>query len=241
MSADYNQEIAGVLEAGKFHMAFFDDRLAMPDRYGNDHAHTVEYGIRCVKMNPVIVLTTHPGCKYRQDRARYRGLRERAERRPRATAQCHDYRSSRRHCRARGAAPLPAVYNIRPFVTAGGLMSYGVDFTDVFRQAASVRGSRVKNDPACVKTHTSAKCRKYNSPTRYRTSCAQHDSTPWCAISSRCFYVRGGRWSFRTAKTLFRHRRVGEGSYFATSPRSSLLFQFAYTIVRRMTRRSSGR
>ena len=42
---------------------------------------------------------------------------------------------------------LPAVYNIRPFVTAGGLMSYGVDFTDVFRQAASVRGSRVKNDP----------------------------------------------------------------------------------------------
>src|SRR6516225_464367 len=54
-------------------------------------------------------------------------------------------------------------------------------------------------DPACVKTHTIAKCRKYNSPTRYRTSCAEHDSTPWCAISLRCFYVRGGRWSFRTA------------------------------------------
>ena len=32
---------------------------------------------------------------------------------------------------------LPAVYAIRPFVTAGGLMSYGVDFTDMFRQAAS--------------------------------------------------------------------------------------------------------
>ena len=46
-----------MLEAGKFHMAFFDDRLAMPDRYGNDHAHTVEYGIRCVKMDPIIVLT----------------------------------------------------------------------------------------------------------------------------------------------------------------------------------------
>jgi FMN-dependent oxidoreductase (nitrilotriacetate monooxygenase family) len=58
MSADYYQEIARVLEAGKFHMAFFDDRLAMPDRLGNDHAHTVEYGIRCVKMDPVIVLTT---------------------------------------------------------------------------------------------------------------------------------------------------------------------------------------
>src|SRR5262249_142103 len=61
--------------------------------------------------------------------------------------------------------------------------------------------------PACVKTHTSAKSRKYNCPTRYRTSCAQHDSTPWCAISSRCFYVRGGRWGFRTAKVI--HDRCG--------------------------------
>src|SRR5262249_41164223 len=57
MSADYYQEIGRILEAGKFHMAFFDDRLAMPDRYGNDHAHAVEYGIRCVKMDPIVVLT----------------------------------------------------------------------------------------------------------------------------------------------------------------------------------------
>src|SRR6476646_956447 len=58
IAADYHREIGRILEAGKFHMAFFDDRLAMPDRYGNDHAHTVEYGIRCVKMDPLIVLTT---------------------------------------------------------------------------------------------------------------------------------------------------------------------------------------
>jgi FMN-dependent oxidoreductase (nitrilotriacetate monooxygenase family) len=57
-SADYYQEIARILEAGKFHLAFFDDRLAMPDRYGNDHAHTVEYGIRATKMDPLIVLMT---------------------------------------------------------------------------------------------------------------------------------------------------------------------------------------
>ena len=57
MTADYYQEIGRILEAGKFHIAFFDDRLAMPDRYGNDHAHTVEYGIRCVKMDPIVVLT----------------------------------------------------------------------------------------------------------------------------------------------------------------------------------------
>ena len=55
-SADFYQEIGRVLEAGKFHLGFFDDRLAMPDKYGNDHAHTVEYGIRCVKLDPVAVL-----------------------------------------------------------------------------------------------------------------------------------------------------------------------------------------
>ena len=65
MSADYYQEIARILEAGKFHMAFFDDRLAMPDRYGNDHAHTVEYGIRCVKMDP-IDRADHDGHGHRQ-------------------------------------------------------------------------------------------------------------------------------------------------------------------------------
>ncbi len=46
-----------MLEEGKFHVGFFDDRLAMPDRYGNDHRHTVEHGIRCVKMDPITVLT----------------------------------------------------------------------------------------------------------------------------------------------------------------------------------------
>ena len=37
MSADYYRTIGRVLEEGKFHLGFFDDRLAMPDRYGNDH------------------------------------------------------------------------------------------------------------------------------------------------------------------------------------------------------------
>jgi len=55
---DYYRTIGKVLEAGKFHMGFFDDRLAMPDRMGGDHAHTVKYGIRCVKLDPVAVLMT---------------------------------------------------------------------------------------------------------------------------------------------------------------------------------------
>jgi FMN-dependent oxidoreductase (nitrilotriacetate monooxygenase family) len=56
LSADFYREIATILERGRFHMAFFDDRLAMPDRYGNDHAHTIEHGIRCVKLDPIVVL-----------------------------------------------------------------------------------------------------------------------------------------------------------------------------------------
>jgi len=56
-SPDYYRRIGRVLEAGRFHLGFFDDRLAMPDRYGGDHAHAVENGIRCVKMDPVTVLT----------------------------------------------------------------------------------------------------------------------------------------------------------------------------------------
>ncbi len=57
MSAAYYQRIGRVLEEGRFHLGFFDDRLAMPDRYGGNHAHAVENGIRCVKMDPVTILT----------------------------------------------------------------------------------------------------------------------------------------------------------------------------------------
>jgi FMN-dependent oxidoreductase (nitrilotriacetate monooxygenase family) len=56
-SAEYYRRIGRILEAGKFHVGFFDDRLAMPDRFGGDHAHTVANGIRCVKMDPITILT----------------------------------------------------------------------------------------------------------------------------------------------------------------------------------------
>jgi len=58
MSPDYYRHIGKVLERGKFDLGFFDDRLAMPDMYLGDHAHTVEHGIRCVKMDPITVLMT---------------------------------------------------------------------------------------------------------------------------------------------------------------------------------------
>ena len=56
-SPDFYRHIGRVLEAGKFHLGFFDDRLSMPDMYGRDHGHTVKHGIRCVKLDAVTVLT----------------------------------------------------------------------------------------------------------------------------------------------------------------------------------------
>ena len=60
MSADYYQEIARILEAGKFHMAFFDDRLAMPDRFNNDHVDAVEGGVRVVKLDVTTINLRNP-------------------------------------------------------------------------------------------------------------------------------------------------------------------------------------
>ncbi|MGB7888859.1 MAG: LLM class flavin-dependent oxidoreductase, partial [Xanthobacteraceae bacterium] len=56
-SPDFYRHIGRVLEAGRFHLGFFDDRLSMPDMYGRDHGHTVKHGIRCVKLDAVTVLT----------------------------------------------------------------------------------------------------------------------------------------------------------------------------------------
>ena len=56
LTPDYYQRIARTLEAGKFHLAFFDDRLAMPDIFGDDHRAAVENGVRVVKMDPSTLL-----------------------------------------------------------------------------------------------------------------------------------------------------------------------------------------
>src|SRR5262245_15182132 len=75
-----------------------------------------------------------------------------------------------------------------------------------FWREADIQGRRastalVANDPGCVKTHTSAKCRKHNSPARHRTWRVQYDLTLRDAIARRYFYAWRDRWSFRTAKT----------------------------------------
>ena len=57
LSPDYYQHIARTLEAGLFHLAFLDDRLAMPSQYADSFAEAVQHGIRAVKLDLVPILT----------------------------------------------------------------------------------------------------------------------------------------------------------------------------------------
>lgn len=56
LTPNYFARIARTLEDAKFDLAFFDDRLAMPDIYGSDHELAVRHGIRSVKMDPTVVM-----------------------------------------------------------------------------------------------------------------------------------------------------------------------------------------
>jgi FMN-dependent oxidoreductase (nitrilotriacetate monooxygenase family) len=56
LTPEYYQRIARSLEDGKIQMAFFDDRLALPDIYTGDHAQAVAAGVRAVKMDPCTIL-----------------------------------------------------------------------------------------------------------------------------------------------------------------------------------------
>lgn len=57
LSGEYYQDIARTLEQGKFQLAFFDDRLALPDIYGDDTDAAVQHGIRAIKLDLTTVLS----------------------------------------------------------------------------------------------------------------------------------------------------------------------------------------
>src|SRR5580693_10545768 len=56
LAPEYYQRIARTLEDGKIQMAFFDDRLALPDIYTGEHAEAVAAGVRAVKLDPCTVI-----------------------------------------------------------------------------------------------------------------------------------------------------------------------------------------
>ena len=58
LTPEYYQRIARTLEDGKIQMAFFDDRLALPDLYTGHHAEAIAAGVRAVKMDPSTILMT---------------------------------------------------------------------------------------------------------------------------------------------------------------------------------------
>ena len=51
MTADFYRHIGRTLESGKFHLAFFDDRLSMPEFQSGNYQEAVANGVRCVKMD----------------------------------------------------------------------------------------------------------------------------------------------------------------------------------------------
>ena len=53
----FYQGIARTLEAARFHLAFVDDRLAMPSRYADSFEDAVAHGVRAVKLDLVPVIT----------------------------------------------------------------------------------------------------------------------------------------------------------------------------------------
>ena len=56
LTPEYYQRIARALEDGKIHMAFFDDRLALPDLYTGNHHEAIGAGVRAVKLDPSTIM-----------------------------------------------------------------------------------------------------------------------------------------------------------------------------------------
>jgi hypothetical protein len=56
LTPEYYQRIARTLEDGKIQMAFFDDRLALPDIYTDHHAEAIDAGVRAVKLDPCTIM-----------------------------------------------------------------------------------------------------------------------------------------------------------------------------------------
>lgn len=58
LQSEFYQNIARVLERGKFDLVFFADSLSIPDRFGGDFGEAVKYGVQGVsRLDPLLVAT----------------------------------------------------------------------------------------------------------------------------------------------------------------------------------------
>src|SRR6266404_9834349 len=113
-----------------------------------------------------------------------------------------------RRCRSLSASARRPVRHSAPLQFSMIARPHEVGLVDSWRADSQSRSvARSRNYPMC-KTHTSAKCRKNNSPATHRSSSVQYDLTLRYGITPRCFYVRGEYRSFHTTKTQSGHRRV---------------------------------
>ncbi len=91
-------------------------------------------------------------CKHRA-RLRYRlcNLGPTAGRRACDRHRCILFQPTRTARRADARHAVPAIFQIREFAAAGGLMSYGGSFTDAYRRPASIPAafSRARSRPTC--------------------------------------------------------------------------------------------
>ena len=71
LTPEYYQRIARTLEDGKIQMAFFDDRLALPDIYTGHHAEAIGAGVRAVKLDPCTIMMAMGMVTQRLGRATY--------------------------------------------------------------------------------------------------------------------------------------------------------------------------
>lgn len=59
LQPEFYQNIARVLERGKFDLVFFADSLSMPDRYGDSFETSLKYGAQgATRLDPLLVATT---------------------------------------------------------------------------------------------------------------------------------------------------------------------------------------